>query len=122
VDTAVEVTGRAAGLELATNIVRERQAKILLASVYRREPFDIGNQIMCKAPVLYGAHPVYSEDPLEDARRGIWGFSEGILPVKRFITHRFGLDEIQDAMELAYSRTGTGGYIKGIIMPEEGIE
>ncbi|MFC2031273.1 zinc-binding dehydrogenase [Chloroflexota bacterium] len=115
VDVAVEITGRAAGLELATRIIRERQAKVLLASVYVREPFDIGNQLMSKAPVLIAAHPVYSHEMTEDVRRGVWGYAQGLLPVERLVTHRFGLERIQEAMELSTSQAD--GYIKGIVTP-----
>jgi threonine dehydrogenase-like Zn-dependent dehydrogenase len=114
VDVAVEITGRAAGLETAAGIVRER-GKILLSSVYRKEPFDIGDQLMRYAPTMIGAHPVYSENRMEDVRRGIWGVAQGILPVDQLITHRFRLEEIQDAMELASSQED--GYIKGIVTP-----
>ncbi len=113
-DVVVEITGRAAGLETAASIVRER-GKILLSSVYRKEPFNIGDQLMRYTPTMIGAHPVYSEDLIEDVRRGIWGLAQGILPVERLVTHRFRLEEIQEAMELASGQED--GYIKGIITP-----
>ena len=114
IDVIVEITGRAAGLETAASIVRER-GKILLSSVYRKEEFDIGDQLMRHTPTMIGAHPVYSEDLMEDVRRGLWGLAQGILPVDQLITHRFRLEEIQEAMELASSQED--GYIKGIVTP-----
>jgi threonine dehydrogenase-like Zn-dependent dehydrogenase len=125
VDVVVEITGRVAGLQLACEIVRdaslfgsEGRGKILLPSLYTgKEIFEsrMGYQLMFKSPILHSTHPWYSQDYMEDARRGVWGYVSGVLPLDKLITHEFKIEDIQKGFETA--ETGADDYIKGIVVP-----
>jgi len=115
-DIVVEISGKSAGLELATRIIRERRGKILIPSYYG-EPIhiDAGFHLMVRSPIIHSTHPWYSVDYMDDLRKGVWAFIEGIFPMDRLITHEFSLEDIHRGFEMAES--GEDGYLKGIVVP-----
>ena len=125
VDVVVEITGRVAAIHLACKIVREAhffgaqgRGKILLPSLYAgQQVFEsgLGHELMFKSPILHSTHPWYSQDLMEDARRGVWGFVKGVLPLDKLITHEFKLEDIEKGFEKA--ETGEDNYMKGLIIP-----
>ena len=125
VDVVIEITGKIAALELACDIVKpavpagfEGRGKILIPSLYAgKQSFEssLGYKLMFKSPILHSTHPWYSSDYKEDQRRALWGYIQGILPLKDIITHEFKLEDTQKGFELA--ETGAEGYIKGIVVP-----
>ena len=70
---------------------------------------------MFKSPILHSTHPWYSSDYKEDQRRALWGYLQGIFPMKDIITHEFTLEDTQIGFETA--ETGADNYIKGIVVP-----
>jgi len=124
-DVVIEITGKVAVLELACDIVRpaipvgyQGRGKILIPSLYAgKQVFEssLGYKLMFKSPILHSTHPWYSSDYKEDQRRALWGYIQGILPLKEIITHEFKLGDTQKGFEIA--ETGVDDYIKGIVVP-----
>jgi threonine dehydrogenase-like Zn-dependent dehydrogenase len=114
-DIVIEVTGRPEPVELAAKTLRQGRARYVLAgwhgvpATYNLRCWTHpGAQILCP-------HPSYSLDPMDDLRRAIEGLARGVFPMDKLVTHRFRLDEIQRAFELA--ERGGEDYIKGVILP-----
>ena len=61
------------------------------------------------------APPMFSPDPADDWRRAVDAMVCGRFPLQRFISHRFGLSQIQGAFDAACQGLG-GAYMKGIIL------
>ena len=114
-DIVIEITGRMAGFDMATQIVKSR-GKILIPSLYAKpEVMKSGFYLMLKAPTIISAHPFYSDDYDRDMILAAHSFEKGILPVNKLITHEFSLDNINEGFEVLTS--GNPNYIKGIIVP-----
>ena len=116
VDTAIEITGRLAGLTAACDIIKTCRGEILIPSLYFGNQVleaACGYQLMFKSPILHSTHPNYSPDRTENERLGIWAYAQGLLPLRPLITHEFKLAEIAKAFESL--ETGADGYVKGIV-------
>lgn len=124
-DVVVEITGSLKGLKTATSIVKyadllgpEGRGKILIPSVYGREETwdpEIGYELMFRSPILHSTHPGYSENYMKTAEDAVRAYKTGIFPIGDMITHKFKLEEINEAFELLESNDPT--YLKGIITP-----
>lgn len=124
-DVVVEIGGGLKGLKTAVSVVRYAEmyghagrGKILCSSVYGTpETWDpeIGYELMYRSPILHSTHPWYCEDYVRTAKNAIEGYRSGKLPMQKFITHEFALEEIQTAFDLMAS--GDPTYLKGIIVP-----
>jgi threonine dehydrogenase-like Zn-dependent dehydrogenase len=96
----------------------EGRGKILIPSLYAgKQSFEssLGYKLMFKSPILHSTHPWYSSDYKEDQKRALWGFIQGIFPLREIITHEFQLADTQKAFEIA--ERGLDGYVKGIVLP-----
>ncbi|MGI6669924.1 MAG: zinc-dependent alcohol dehydrogenase [Acetivibrionales bacterium] len=123
VDVVIEITGSLKGLEIACAIVRNAdyfgykgRGRILIPSLYGKpESWNpkLGYDLMFKSPDLISAHPWYSMDVAEDARQGIWAYSEGILPLDSLITHTFKLEDIKEGFEMMANSSKE--MLKGIV-------
>lgn len=114
-DVAIDITGRYAGLALATKIIKVQRGKILAPSFYTKpETIDIGPELLSKVPIIHSVHPGYSFDYARDVEAGVWAAKRGILPIEKLITHRFKLDELPKAFELLVSNPP--GFIKGVVV------
>jgi len=114
-DVVIEISGRMAGFDLATKIVKSR-GKILIPSLYGKpEVMNSGFYLMLKAPTIISAHPFYSDDYDRDMLIAARSFEKGILPVNKLVTHEFSLDNINKGFEVLTS--SDPNYIKGIIVP-----
>jgi len=103
-------------LTLCAFAVKPRWGKIIAPSYYaKHEPFEIGGYLMRKAPQFRPVHPAYSRDKLDDLRRGIWALGAGLLPMDRLITHRFKLEDLHEAFEVAARKEPD--FIKGVVVP-----
>jgi len=118
VDVSVEYAGTSRSLQLAASVCKPKQrAQLVLAAAYDNNlPITIGNYLQNRAPVLISAYPNHSPNKQRDLRRGIWGFAEGIFPMQELVTHRYSLQQIDNAFGDCIGRVD--GYIKGIIVPE----
>jgi len=123
VDIAVEISGSMAGFSLACKIVKGgtvssygARAKILIPSLYGiPQMMDAGHDLMYKSPIIHSTHPFYSQDYMDDLRKGIEGYKRGIFPLDSMITHEFKLEEIGKAFEM--SEHPTSDYLKGVVKP-----
>ncbi|MGC8786980.1 MAG: zinc-dependent alcohol dehydrogenase [Anaerolineae bacterium] len=115
VDVAIELTGSPEPVEMAARTLRPGRAKFILAG-WHGVPATYNLRCWTHpGAIVHCPHPAYSLDPMDDLRRAINGLARGIFPMERLITHRFTLDEIQKAFEVADK--GGEDYIKGIILP-----
>jgi threonine dehydrogenase-like Zn-dependent dehydrogenase len=123
VDIAVEISGGMAGFSLACKIVKGgtttsfgARAKILIPSLYGiPQMMDAGYDLMYKSPIIHSTHPFYSQDYMDDLRKGIEGYKRGIFPLDSMITHEFKLEEIGKAFEML--EHPTPDYFKGVVKP-----
>lgn len=117
VDVAVELTGRYAGLALATKIVRTHRARIVAASFYSNpEMVDIGPELLTKCPIIHSTYIGYSADYVRDLAAGLWAAETGIFPIKELITHRYRFDDINAAFRTLVKNPP--GFIKGVVLME----
>jgi L-iditol 2-dehydrogenase len=114
-DVIVEFTGRPAGLELASRVLRYGRTRVLVPgshvqpAEYNLWPF------MLKGAEMHFVHPAYSRDFHGDLRDGLEGLRRGLFAMDRILTHRFTLANAAEGFEMA--RTGADGYVKGLLLP-----
>lgn len=116
VDIVIDITGRMAGFRTACEIIKESRGKILIPSFYALpEIFDFGRFLSAKCPIIHSVHPTYSLDYMEDLNRGVGAYMNGTLPLDKIITHKFKLEEINEAFKMLEHPDKS--YLKGIIVP-----
>lgn len=114
-DVVFEVAGNPEAVELAAKTMRRTRARYALAGWHGRPGTYTLRNWTTRGAVILSAHPSFSLDEMDDVRRGMEGLARGVFPMHRLITHRFSLDDIQDAFEVMIS--GADGYIKGVVIP-----
>jgi threonine dehydrogenase-like Zn-dependent dehydrogenase len=114
-DVVFELTSSAEPVELAAKTLRRTRGRYVLAGWHGQPGTYTLRNWTTRGAIILSAHPSFSLDEFEDMRRAMAGLARGVFPMGRLITHRFALDEIQTAFEIAM--TGADGYIKGVIMP-----
>jgi threonine dehydrogenase-like Zn-dependent dehydrogenase len=114
-DIVFELTSSAEPVELAAKTLRRTRGRYVLAGWHGQPGTYTLRNWTTRGAIILTAHPSFSLDEFEDMRRAMAGLARGVFPMGRLITHRFALDEIQTAFEIAM--TGADGYIKGVIMP-----
>ena len=113
VEVAIEATGKAEPMDLASRLLRGPRPKLVLIG-YHNTPETHNFAVWGNGAVVHNPHPGYSLDPAEDLRRGLWAVQRGIFPMDRLVTHRFALKDIGKAFEDNLNMTP--GYIKGVVM------
>jgi len=114
-DVVFELTGNPNGLQLAAQTLRLHRARYVLGGWHGvPHTYNLRNWTHPGAVILC-PHPQFSLDPMDDLRRAMEGLARGVFPMDKLVTHRFRLDDIQAAFEMA--ERGDEGYIKGIILP-----
>lgn len=111
-DAAIDFAGNTQAATLAARVLRQR-GRLVLAGGYI--PQDTGIAIYLGAITTHYAPPMFSPDPADDWRRAVEAMVRGRFPLQRFISHRFGLSQIQGAFDAACQGLG-GAYMKGIIL------
>jgi len=116
-DVVYEGIGHPIGVTLASKVIRQN-GKILLFG-YHGTPntYDL-RWVAFNAATVYNPHGTYQPDPRiyeRNLETAIWAVEKGIYPMKKVITHKFKLDELNKAYEMALGRTA--GYIKGVVVP-----
>ena len=118
VDIAYDFAGNMASLQLCASLCKpKKRAKLMMPGAYGTEKFSIGEYLMNRAPSLIPCHPAHSMDIIDDLNRALIALEKGVFPIKKLITHKFSLDEIEIAFEIAMNQKDT--YIKGIILPNQ---
>ncbi|CAN9259597.1 unnamed protein product [Alternaria alternata] len=111
---AIECSGRAAALEEGLTLLA-RNARYLLVGTWAGSgnvpvsPFDV----VRKAPKIIGTTYASPENYYEAAR--IMETNYRVFPLADCVTHRFRLDQVQEAFCVVTS----GSAIKAVIMPQE---
>ena len=77
--------------------------------------FDF-REMVTRCAELVVAHAKYSENQMEDMRRGLRLLERGIIQMDDIITHQYELADISDAFENLINKPK--GYIKGIVVPK----
>ena len=117
VELAFEYAGNMGALQLAASLCKAKsRAKLVMPSFYGTEEFTIGHYLMNRGPSLVVCHPAHSTDVMDDLGRAVWALGAGLFPMNQVVTHAFGLDGVDRAMQMAANRED--GYIKGIVVPD----
>lgn len=114
-DVVFELTSNAEPVELAAKTMRRTRGRYVLAGWHGQPGTYTLRNWTTRGAIILSAHPSFSLDEYEDMHRAIDGLARGVFPMDRLVTHRFALDDIQTAFEIAM--TGADGYIKGVITP-----
>jgi threonine dehydrogenase-like Zn-dependent dehydrogenase len=116
-DVVIEATGTQAGLDLATELVREHGILSILGYHQANRSVDM-QQWNWKAIDVVNAH-VRRRDLLNEAiRRGLELTRKGRIHPGALVTHRFGLDGVGDAFGALARKPD--GFIKAIVTIEGG--
>lgn len=115
VDLAINAGGIPQSLQLAGSILRGPQAR-LVALAWQPGPQEIDLNLWKAGAIVVNMHPVCSPHLVEDIRRGLAALARGVLPMRRLVTHKFSLKDIDKALRLACERKD--GYVKGVVYPE----
>jgi threonine dehydrogenase-like Zn-dependent dehydrogenase len=115
VDVAIEVVGHPPGLKIVGEVIKTNRAKIIAVGWHQSpDTYELFNWIKC--PVIYSPQGIgMSTDYQSELRRALWAVEKGIFPMKKLVTHKYKLEDIQKAFEANVNRTP--GYIKGVVMP-----
>lgn len=114
VEIAIEATGKPKPIELVSKLLRPPRPKLVLIG-YHDTPETYNLKYWVNGAIIHNPHPGYCRDRVEDSRRAMEAVKKGIFPLAKLITHRFKLEDITRAFEVAEKQEG--GYIKGVICP-----
>jgi len=119
-DFVIEGTGLPQLVASSTGLLRVRRGRLVLMSYYEEtvDSFDFRTMADLGA-IITNPQPAYSEDGLEDTRRAVELINNKTFCQKDIITHRFSLDDIQEAFEALVNKPK--GYIKGIVVCNENL-
>jgi threonine dehydrogenase-like Zn-dependent dehydrogenase len=111
-DVVIEASGSQPGLDLASQLVRAHGVLTILGYHQGARTVQMG-EWNWKALEVVNGH-VRDRDLLrESTRRGVEAISAGKVDLSSLITHRFALDETDQAFELLRSKPH--GFIKAVI-------
>lgn len=114
-DVVLEATGKEAPLNLAPKLARVR-GRVVVAGYHQDGPRQLDMQLWnWKGLDMINAHerdPAVYVKGMEHAMEAVCG---GHLQVDPLITHRFGLDDLGEALDLTAGRPP--GFMKAVIAP-----
>lgn len=116
-DFIIEGTGIPAVLNDSIKLLRTTgRGRVILMSSHKHpsENFDF-REMVSRSAELVAAHAKYSEDQMEDMRRGLHLLERGVIKMDDIITHQYELADINAAFADLVSKPK--GYIKGIVVP-----
>jgi threonine dehydrogenase-like Zn-dependent dehydrogenase len=115
VDVAIEVVGHPPGIKMVGEVIKRNRGKIILVGWHQSpDTYELFNWIKC--PIIYSPQGIgMSTDYQSELQRAMWALQKGIFPMKKLVTHRYKLEDIDKAFQDNINRTP--GYIKGVIMP-----
>ncbi len=113
-DVVIEATGNPKGINLATKLVR-RKGRLCIFS-YHPKPVEINvREWDAKGLEIIMTCPARAEDMRRNLRIATRMLFKGVFHMEKLVTHKWKLDEIQEAFE--YASKKPKDYIKGVIMP-----
>jgi len=115
VDVAIEVVGHPPGIRMVGDVLKNNRGKIIMVGWHQApDTYELFSWI--KSPIIYSPQGIgMSTDYQSELVRAMWGLEKGIFPMKRLVTHRYRLEDIDKAFQDNLNRTP--GYIKGVIIP-----
>jgi threonine dehydrogenase-like Zn-dependent dehydrogenase len=113
-DLAVEAAGAASALEAATPLVRNGGRLAIFGWHHGHIPVDLHSWHLKGIRVLNAAPEIGRDHNVQTMQRAVRLMERGLFDQTRLITHRHGVNDVQEAMELANERNGNG-YIKGVL-------
>jgi threonine dehydrogenase-like Zn-dependent dehydrogenase len=116
-DVAIEGIGHPAGVTLTSKVIKDSPPPgTIILYGYHAVPDNYDLSMWGpKAPLIISLHPAYSPDQMRDLEISMKAVEKGIYPVEKLITHKWKLEEINEAHEAAYKSPPLEGYIKGIV-------
>ena len=115
-DIAVEFSGKPAGFELLSQVLRYGGARMLVPGSHMQPATYNLWPLMLQGATVQMVHPAFSADFDDDLQVGLHGLKTGLFQMDKVTTHRFTFDNVAQGFEMA--RTGEDGYIKGVFIPE----
>ena len=114
-DVAIEVVGHPIGVKMTGDVIKNNRGKVILVGWHQApDTYELFNWIKC--PVIYSPQGIgMSTDPKSELQRAMWALKKGIFPMQKLITHKYKLEDIDQAFQANLQRTP--GYIKGVVMP-----
>ncbi len=115
VDVAIEVVGHPPGIKMVGEVLKNNRGKIIMVGWHQApDTYELFSWI--KSPVIYSPQGIgMSTDYQSELRRAMWALRKGIYPMDKLVTHRYRLEDIDQAFQDNLNRTP--GYIKGVVMP-----
>ena len=116
-DIAIEFSGKPAGFELLSQVLRYGGARMLVPGSHMQPATYNLWPLMLQGATMQCVHPAFSADFDDDLQVGLHGVATGIFQMDKVLTHRFTFANVAQGFEMA--RTGEDGYIKGVFVPED---
>jgi threonine dehydrogenase-like Zn-dependent dehydrogenase len=115
VDVAIEVIGHPIGIKLSGEALKNNRGKLILVGWHQApDTYELFSWI--KSPIIYSPQGIgMSTDYHGELRRAMWAIEKGVYPMKKLVTHKYKLEDIDKAFQDNLNRTP--GYIKGVVMP-----
>ena len=115
VDVAIEVIGHPIGIKLSGEALKNNRGKLILVGWHQApDTYELFSWI--KSPIIYSPQGIgMSTDYHSELRRAMWAIEKGVYPMKKLVTHKYKLEDIDKAFQDNLNRTP--GYIKGVVMP-----
>ena len=115
VDVAIEVVGHPPGIKMVGDVIKTNRAKIIMVGWHQApDTYELFSWI--KSPIIYSPQGIgMSTDYQSELSRAMWALEKGIYPMNELVTHRYKLEDIDQAFQDNLNRTP--GYIKGVVMP-----
>jgi len=112
---AIEAVGHPIGIKLASAVLKNNRGKMIIVGWHQApNTYELFSWI--KSPIIYSPQGIgMSTDYRSELQRAMWALQHGIYPMEKLVTHRYKLEEINNAFEDSLNRSP--GYIKGVIMP-----
>jgi len=114
-DVVIEGTGAKAGMDIAVKLLRPANPRLVVMSFFK-SAIEVDMNRFCQvAAEIIVAHPSITKDRIDHTRRTEIMINNGIFRSDHLVTHRFKLDDIQEAFEVFESRPVD--FVKGVIVP-----
>ena len=115
VDVGIEVVGHPPGVKLVGEVLKNNRGKIIMVGWHQApDTYELFSWI--KSPIIYSPQGIgMSTDYQSELVRAMWALKKGIYPMDELVTHRYKLEDIDQAFQDNLNRVP--GYIKGVIMP-----
>ncbi len=115
VDVAIEVVGHPPSMKMVGDVIKNNRGKIIAVG-WHQAPDTYELQSWIKSPIIYSPQGIgMSTDFKSELPRALWAIQNGIFPIEKLVTHKYKLEDINQAFEDNLNRAK--GYIKGVVMP-----